>query len=60
MKFGLKQNHEIAGITNCELTKMRGSPVVVYTQSVSGYIPNEFLVKSLIPNYNLYYKMSMI
>ena len=36
------------------------SRVVVYTQSVSGYIPNKFLVKRLIPNYNLYYKLSMI
>ena len=26
MKFGLKQNHEIAGITNCEITKC-GDPL---------------------------------
>ena len=29
--------------------------IVVYTQSVSGYIPNGFHVKSLIPNYILCY-----
>ena len=29
MKFGLKQNHEIAGITDCEITKCK-DPLYLY------------------------------
>ena len=46
MKFGLKQNHEIVGITNCEITKCGDprTPQILWTIEYLVVIQASFLI----------------